>query len=204
MPRTARTARVLSLLVASLAVAPIASAQINAASTAANPLARAYASDAGRGGTRNPNDVLKASESATDIGHYWQSEASRSAWWYVDLGQSYDISALSFTNMVGNAGRRTNGAELQLWSSVPDFVNGTALFTTILDGSAVQSFVVPNAVARYASIMAPSRRDSYLNFASLEVDGIAVTTTPEPASMALVATGLLGMLGVTRRKRAKR
>jgi hypothetical protein len=203
MPRTARTARVFALLVASLAVAPIASAQINAASTAANPFAQAYASDAGHGGTLNPNDVLKASVSATDVGTYWQSASPSSAWWYVDLGQNFDISSLTFMNMVGNAGRRTNGAELQLWSSVPDFVNGTAVFTTILDGSAVQTFSVPNAIARFASIEAPARRDSYLNFTSLEVDGIAVTATPEPASMALVATGLLGMFGIARRKRSK-
>ena len=67
------------------------------------------------------------------------------------------------------------------------------------------TYCVPNVTARFASVRAGAcgAGDCYLQFPEVEVYAVEVTASPEPASMALLATELLGVAAAVRRKRGK-
>jgi hypothetical protein len=186
-----------ALLVAtSFLSAATANAQTNVAAISNNPLAQGYASDIGFGSSVNgPLD------GNTSGGYDFHSANSGGSWWYVDLAQNWSVSSMTFYNRTGCCWNRASGAQFELWGSVPTFLPNAALFTAVLDGSFVQTFTVPNVTARYASVHAANCGDCYLNFSEVEVNALPVTATPEPASTALLATGLVGVFAVLRRKR---
>ena len=186
------------LVVTSLVGAHAASAQVNVAAISNNPLAQGYASDIGYGSSVNgPLD------GNTSGGYDFHSAASSGSWWYVDLAQQWSVSSMTFYNRTGCCSYRIINSLLQLWNSTPDFVNGTPLFTAVLDGSFVQNVSVPNVTARYASVHAGNcgTGDCYLNFSEVEVNALPVTAAPEPASAALLVTGLVSVFAAVRRKR---
>lgn len=67
--------------------------------------------------------------------------------------------------------------------------NGTPVF---------QTFNFSAGFTNLTSVDLASQDPNYYQYSNIKLD--AVTATPEPASMMLVATGLLGVFGVARRK----
>ena len=67
--------------------------------------------------------------------------------------------------------------------------NGTPVF---------QTFAFSSGFTNLTSVDLAQQNSNYYQFSNIKLD--AVTATPEPASMMLVATGLLGVFGVARRK----
>lgn len=186
------------LVLASLLCAGTASAQVNVAAISNNPLAQGYASDIGYGSSVNgPLD------GDTSGGYDFHSAAASGSWWYVDLAQQWSVSSMTFYNRTNCCSYRIINSLLQLWDVTPNFSSGTPLFTAVLDGSFVQGVSVPNVTARYASVRAGNcgSGDCYLNFSEVEVNAVPVTATPEPASVALLLTGLVGVFAAVRHKR---
>jgi hypothetical protein len=193
------------LLGASILTASPAAAQANVAAVSYNGLAQGHASDAGYYSPLN-GPLDGNNNGMWDASTFWASLSPNGSWWYVDLGQNYSVSSMTFYNRTDGATYRSVNALFQLWSSTPDFVNGGALFTSVLDASAVQTFDTPNVTARYASVQAGNCghwADCYLNFAEVQVNAVPVTATPEPATIGLLATGLVGFGAFFRRKRAQ-
>ncbi len=108
-----------------------------------------------------------------------------------------------------------NGAAFQFITN-----SGTTTFTALLGGSSVFSFTAntnqdgrttPQWYGFDSSIafdQVEFNTSNTLNNAfaldNLEVGSAAVTGTPEPASITMLATGLLGLVGVARARRKNR
>ena len=205
-------------LTASLALPAVASAQ-SIADFNVNPAAQTFAADSGNYGTR-PSGGANGDHNGffnygTD-GNFYHSGTGAGgirlapgtdAWWFVDLGSNYNVSSLTFTFRTDCCPTQNDGNWVELWTSAPTF-NGiaSALFSQAIlyTGNATQTFTPGSPVtARYASIYAGPGSYGAIVLAELDVAGVASTTaTPEPATIGLFATGLVGLIGVVRRRRA--
>ena len=193
------------MLGVSLITATAVGAQTNVAATANNPLAQGYASDGGYPGATLNGPLDGNSNGNWNPPTFWHSVNNNYDWWYVDLAQQWSVSSMTFYNRTDCCEYRIDNGLFQLWTSTPFAVGSTAVFSSSLNSTTIQTFSVPNVVARYASVQAGNcfHEDCVLNFPEVEVMAVAVVATPEPASTALLATGLLGIGAAVRRTRKK-
>ena len=180
-----------------------AQAQTNVAAIANNPSAQGYASDGGYPGANLNGPLDGDSNGNWNPNTFWHSVDNNHDWWYVDLAQQWSVSSMTFYNRTDCCSYRINNGLFELWTSTPFASGNTAVFSASLNSSTIQSFIVPDVTARYASVRAGDcgAPDCVLNFPEVEVNAVAVTASPEPASAALLVTGLLGVGAAVRRKR---
>jgi hypothetical protein len=134
----------------------------------------------------------------------YHSSQQVNGWWYVDLGQSYDITQIDFWNRTDCCSGRIVNATLGIFTSTPYMIGSPApaWAATFTDGSTHQVFSPGGVSGRFVGIQAAPSGDSYLQIAEVEVFGAptAATTTPEPATFALLAGGLLAIGAASRRR----
>jgi hypothetical protein len=135
-------------------------------------------------------------------------------WWYVDLGANYSLSSIQYFNRTDCCSVRIIGATVGVFASTPyGSDNAAPVWSAAIDnGGPTDTFSPGGAVGRYIGIQEPaqvppgnSQGDLNLQIAELEAFGMLApapsTTTPEPASVALLGAGLAGVAAVIRRRR---
>ena len=193
-----------SLLFATLTLSGIASAQ-SVANYNYNSNARVFAADSGTFGTRPSGgaDGNTDPNFSSAFYHNGSGDAAGRRWWYVDLGSDFQVTGLSFYFRGDCCEFQNDGDLLELWTSTPTFADGapSTLFSTTLlySGNPTQdvNFSGSGITARYVSVWAPSTSD----YDTIAFPELEVTATPEPASMGLVATGLMAVGALARRRR---
>jgi len=134
----------------------------------------------------------------------FHSAASNGGWWYVDLGQTYDVTQIDYWNRTDFGPQRIVGATLGIFTAAPYQGGSPApVWSTVFTSSAIQQTFALSATGRYVGIIDPV---DYLQIAELQVQGTPSltppsTTTPEPATCTLLAGGLLAIGAAVRRRR---
>ncbi|XP_062986057.1 fucolectin-like [Elgaria multicarinata webbii] len=104
-------------------------------------------------------------------------------WWYVDLGDQYDISAVVVKNREDCCGDRLKGAQIHVGDSVD--ANGQCSFLcgTITDNSlgSISTIHCNGRKGRYVSVSIPGRAE-FLQICEVEVYGVKC---PTPSSDSL-------------------
>lgn len=139
-------------------------------------------------------------------GSTFHSGASNDGWWYVQLDQAYDITQIDFWNRTDCCNWRIVGATLGIFTAAPYGVGSPApVWSTVFSSVATHQVFAPGGVSgSYVGIRAAPSGDSWLQIAEVEVYGAptGVSAVPEPATVALVAGGLVALAGIARRRRA--
>ena len=152
----------------------------------------------------------KAVDGNTD-GHFFHNFMAvtsdyHAPWWYVDLGGDYAISSITLWGRTDCCAHRLANFWLSvLASGTPNVASNTAptvwqVFTPSVV-SATTAYTMPSGtIGRFVKVQFTQHQ--YLEIAEVDVEGtLAVTATPEPSSLALLATGLAGVFYRTRRRR---
>ena len=126
-------------------------------------------------------------------------------WWYVDLGGSYNIATITLWNRTDCCGNRLADFFVSvLAAGTPNVsdINAPTVWTQLFSGQAgvTEVFLPGGALGQYVKVQYDNHAD-YLQLAEVEVIAGGVTVTPEPASLLLVASGLLAFGGVAARRR---
>jgi hypothetical protein len=135
--------------------------------------------------------------------YIFHSNSNGMQWWYVDLGASFDIDQVVVYNRTDCCESRLANATLGIFAEIP-YVGGVApVATRTLAGvTTAQTFDFAAPVTgRYVGVSEPNE---YLQLAEVQVfgDPTGVSAVPEPATVALVAGGLVALAGIARRRRA--
>ena len=199
-----------TFLVAFVLAAPSLAAAQSIADYNVNPLAKVFASDSGAYGTvpsggANGNTNPYFPYNSSNFHH----SSTSAPWWYVDLGASYDIGQVTFYFRGDCCPGQNDGDFLELWSSTPAFGPASALFRQVINytGSPTQVFTLGTPLsARYVSVYADNVSGFAIVLDELDVRGTLTvpTSAPEPATLGLVATGLIVLGGVARRRKGVR
>ena len=130
------------------------------------------------------------------------------AWWYVDLGASYHISTVRIWNRTDCCADRLFPFQVALQSVFDAALNSGTVFGGIgaPNGNVGTNPILVDthgATGRFVKVQLES--PNYFHLAEVEVFGTPVvpTAAPEPATLALTATGLLALMAVILRRRAR-
>ena len=162
----------------------------------------------------NYNPIINFAGAAVDgktDGNYYNASVATTnadfqAWWYVDLGANFNISSITLWNRTDCcAARLSNFWVSVLASGTPNVWNfgAPAVWQTYNLGAAgTTTTYTPPAGTIGEFVKVQLDHADYLQLAEVDVEGTPLlTTTPEPASLVLMATGLMGLLVVKRRRR---
>lgn len=202
-PRLPRATMLATCMAALLAAAPAAGAQNVAEGRAAfqssNWAASATADRAVDGSTNGSYAAGSVAHTGFDL----------NAWWYVDLGDTYDISTITLFNRTDCCASRLNNffvAIMAEGTESPGDIGAPTVWRWDFDGTAgpTELFTPGGMEGRYVKIQFDGRRD-YLQLAEVQVTGVlsdgGTSVVPEPATVALLGTGLLALGGVGLRRR---
>ena len=200
---TPRTLRFASVALGILLAASTAGAQTNVADYNLNPASKAFARDSGAYQGRPSGPINGNTNPYYDYAGNFHHSSGGGDWWFVDLGATYDISRLVFYYRLDCCYTQNDGDVLSIWTSTPDFNNpANAVFTATLNfhNTATDDYSFSPITGRFVSVSGVAN-NGIIVFPELQVFAVPTAAVPEPASMVLVATGLLGVFAAGRRKR---